>query len=248
MEMRSFSEGEGLRNVRYISMHTGLVEKARNEGVRAMLSDPNMGWLLFVDGDMVFDPKALLQMVQTAYGTHPYADVLGAYCTLRGGAFLPTIDTGTGTWENWYPGSGVVEVMRTGAAFLLVKRHVVDAIQEPWFRMRVPAKPIDAMAEVDNWARIKFNGQNPFRALPNREWERLEQIAKEDPSVVNWTPLEVGEDSGFCDRAKNAGFRIFVNTDIVIGHIDATVLTWTHHKQWVDGVEAQRRYAVGLTR
>ena len=88
----------------------------------------------------------------------PHVDVLGAYCPLRGSLALPTIDTGTGTWESWYPGSGVIEAMRTGAAFLLCKRHVFEKLQDPWFRMRVPARPIDFMAEVDNWARMKFDG------------------------------------------------------------------------------------------
>src|SRR5439155_25589628 len=216
MEMRAHSERAGITNVSYNFMPGTLVEKARNESVRQMLR-AGAGWLLFVDADMTFPADALQRLLVTAYGELPHLDALGAYCPLRGDLALPTIDTGTGTWESWYPGSGVTDVMRTGGAFLLVKRHVFEALKEPWFRMRVPARPLDFMAEVDNFCNIKFDGRNPFRNLPGREWEKLEKAAHEDPSIAseNFVPVEVGEDSGFCDRARNAGFRLGVNTDIV---------------------------------
>lgn len=225
-----------------------LVDKARNDAVRTTLSDPNAGWLMFIDADMVWQPDAVMRMVGTAFGELPHADAVGAYCPLRGELALPTIDSGTGTWESWFPGSGVVEVMRTGAAFILVKRRVFEGLKDPWYRMRVPARPIDFMAECDNFARIKFDGKNPFRELPNREWERLEQCALEDPATSgNFVPAEVGEDSGFCDRARNAGYRIFVNTDIAISHIDSKTTGWQDHKKAIEKMEQNNRYVAGLT-
>ena len=248
MEMRSFSEKNGLNNVSYTSIPGTLVEKARNEAVRQLLRNPNAGWLLQVDGDMVFQPDALLQLLQTCYGAMPHIDAIGAYCSLRGDLALPTIDSGTGTWESWYPGSGVVEVMRTGAAFILVKRKVFEGLTDPWFRMRVPARPLDFMAEVDNFSRIKFNGQNPFQDLPDRPWERLMDCARQDPSAnpQNFVPIEVGEDSGFSDRARAAGFRIFVHTDVVCGHIDTKVTGWQEHKRAMDELAKQQRLACGM--
>lgn len=247
MDMRSFSEKNGLGNVRWYTMPATLVEKARNEACRELLRDPSGGWLMFMDGDMQAQPDSLIRMLQTAYGELPHADVVGGYCTLRGELALPTIDSGTGTWESWFPGSGCVEVMRTGAAFLLVKRRVLEGMKDPWFRLRVPARPIDFLAEVDNYARIKYDGRNPFRGLPGAEWERLEQCALEDPSTSgDFTPGEVGEDSGFCDRARNAGFRIYVQTDVVTGHVDSKITTWQDHKRAIEQVEANQRYVAGL--
>lgn len=248
MEMRSHSEKQGLNNVAWSMIPGTLVEKARNDAVRNLLRDPSMGWLLFVDGDMTFPPDSLIRLLGTAFGELPHADVVGGYCPLRGELALPTIDTGTGTWESWFPGSGTVEVIRTGAAFVLVKRRVFEGLKDPWYRVRVPARPIDFMAEVDNFARMKFDGANPFRGLLGREWERLEQCALEDPSTVgDFVPGEVGEDSGFCDRARNASFRIFVNTDIVTGHIDTKITTWVHHKEAIEKVEKNARLCAGLT-
>lgn len=247
-EMRSFSEKQGLQNVHWYTLPGALVEKARNEAVRNLLRDPAPQWLLQIDADMEWQPNALLQLLACAYGEMPHVDVLGAYCPLRGDLALPTIDTGTGTWESWYPGSGVVEVIRTGAAFHLTKRRVYEALKDPWYRMRVPARPVDFMAEVDNFARIKFDGKNPFREQPNREWERLEQCAIEDPSSgdLNYAPAEVGEDSGFCDRVRNAGFRIYVHTDCVTGHVDHRITTWEDHRRAMQKMERQQRLVAGV--
>ena len=246
-DSRAFSDKNGLANIRWYTMPGTLVEKTRNDACRQALADPNCGWLMFADMDMVWAPDAIAAMVRTAYGTHPHADVLGGYCNLRGDMAIPTIDTGTGTWESWFPGSGPVEVMRTGAAFLLVKRHVLQGMKDPWFRMRVPARPADFMAEVDNFARIKFDGQNPFREMPSRAWERLQQCATEDPSSAGeFIPQEVGEDSGFCDRAKLAGYRIFVDTNIVTGHVDAKVTDWRQHREAMDRMALQQRQMVGI--
>lgn len=248
IDMRSHSEQQGLTNARWEFVPGSLVDKARNDAVRMMLRDGH-GWLLFVDADMTFSADAALNLIRSAYAEVPQADVMGAYCSLRGDWALPTIDTGTGTWESHFPGSGILSVMRTGAAFLLVKRHVFERMKDPWFAMRVPMRPIDALAEVDNFARIKCDGRNPFREGTDHWWERLEKCAAEDPSAAqeNFTPAEVGEDSGFCDRAKLMGFNIFVNTNVVCGHIDTKVIDWTTHKKSIDDAAKTSRYCVGMT-
>lgn len=246
MAARSFAEKQGLTNVQYQMIPGSLVEKARNEATRQMLRGGH-GWILFIDGDCTFEENAILAIVQSAYAKVPHADAMGAWCPLRGDLALPTIDDGTGTWNSWYPGSGVVPVMRTGGAFLLVKRHVFEALRDPWFRMRVPARPVDMIAELDNWLRIKFDGQNPFREYGDY-WAKAEKAAQDDPSIVveNFVPVEVGEDSGFCDRAKLAGFQIFVDTDIACGHVDQVVLDWRKHKSAMQDAEKWQRLASGL--
>jgi hypothetical protein len=246
LNARSFTEKQGLHNIQWTMIPGTLVEKARNEAVRQMLRAGH-GWLLFIDGDCTFDEQAIIQILQSAYGEMPNADAMGAWCPLRGDLALPTIDTGTGTWESHYPGSGIMPVMRTGGAFLLVKRHVFEALKDPWFRMRVPARPIDFLGEVDNWLRIKFDGKNPFRDYGDY-WTRAEKAATDDPSIVveNFVPVEVGEDSGFADRAKLAGFNLFVNTNIACGHVDQKVLVWSDHKKAMEEAAKWQRLASGL--
>lgn len=249
MEMRSHSEKQGLTNARWYTIPGTLVDKARNDAVRSLLSDANAQWLLFVDGDMTFPPDALLRLLTTAYAEMPYADAVGAYCSLRGDMAIPTIDSGTGTWESVFPGSGVIEVMRTGAAFILIKRHVYERLPQPWYCLRVPMRPIDAMVEVDNFCRIKFDGENPFRNLPSEAWEKLERCAIDDPSCSHdqFIPAEVGEDSNASDKMRNAGFRIFVHTDIVTGHVDTKIVDWKQHRTAISEAEKNQRLGAGLT-
>jgi hypothetical protein len=249
LQMQQHNLTNGLQNVAYEMIPGALVAKARNDAVRKMLSNPAAQYICMIDGDMQFEPQTLLRLLQTAYLTHPVFDVVGAYCNLRGGICLPTIDTGTGTWESWYPGSGIVEVMRTGGACLLIKRHVFEMLPQPWFALRVPKRAIDAMWEVDNFARIKYDGKNPFRGDPARYWEKLEQCAVQDPAVGGgqpFTPAEVGEDSAFCDAVRAAGLRIAVNTDVVLGHVDTKVITWEDHKKAMDDNDGQSSLACGV--
>ena len=248
LDARSFTERNGATNIVWRMEPATLVERARNAAVRAAIKD-NAQWILFIDGDTVFSPDAVLHTLRTAYADYPNADVVGGYVPLRGDLALPTIDSGTGTWESWFPDSGVVEVIRTGCAFLLIKRHVLDALRDPWFRLRVPSRPIDFMLEIDNFARIKFDGKNPLRDAPGDAWARLEKCARDDPSAApeNFTPIEVGEDSGFCDRVRAAGFHIFVNTDIACGHVDAKILTGADHKKACDERDRSQRLLSGIT-
>ena len=113
----------------------------------------------------------------------------------------------------------------------------------------MPARPLDFMAEVDNWARIKMDGKNPFVGLAGQPWEKLMALASSDPSAVPgaFVPLEVGEDSGFCDRVKMAGMRIAVDTNIVTGHMDRRVTTWLDLKSGVAERQRMNRLCVGVT-
>lgn len=249
MEARSFCERNGAQNIAWRMESGTLVERTRNAAVRAMLNDPaKAGWLIFVDGDTTFPHDAILALLKTAYLDLPQVGVVGGHVPLRGELALPTIDTGTGTWESWFPGSGILSVIRTGCAFLLIKREVLEALHDPWFRTRVPARPIDFMLEVDNFARIKFDGRNPLRDAPGGAWERLEKCARDDPAAApeQFTPVEVGEDSGFCDRVRNAGFQIVVNTDIACGHVDQRIWNAADHKRALAERDRAQRLLAGI--
>jgi len=230
----------------YQAFGGSLVDKARNDACRHALKGP-YGYVLFVDGDMTFHPESLLRLAHNAFALRPHFDVMGGLCHLRGGC-IPTIDTGTGTWESHFAGSGTLEVIRTGAAFLLVKRHVLEKMPQPWFACRFPQRWLDALYEVDNFARTKRHGVNPFRELPGRPWEELMALAANDQQSVSSSPpgYEVGEDSGFCDRAKALGFRIAVDTDIEIGHLDVTVLNSGEHRKRMDEREKEARLLHGV--
>lgn len=237
-DMRVRAIDRGITNIVWEMIHGGLVDKARNDAARTFLAHkPELGWLLFLDGDMLFEPTLLEHLLLTAWKTHTWADLVGGYAQLRGEPYLPTIDTGTGTWEFVDANTGVYEVIRTGGACLLTKRHVFERLQYPWFGTRPTPRPLDVMIELDNFARCKFDGTNPF--TENKAWQKLLDIAQEEAArqqgVTDYTPGweygVVGEDSNFADHAKAHGFRIVVNTDAILGHVDKKVIT---HQDMVD--------------
>ncbi len=223
-----------------------LVDKARNDAARALLGS-QAGYVLYVDGDMTFPQEAFVRLVHNAYVQNPHLDVLGGYCVLRTGA-IPTIDTGTGTWESHFPQSGTLEVIRTGAAFLLVKRHVFERMPAPWFALRFPQRRLDAMLEVDNFARTKLHGTNPFRDLPGDPWGKLLNLASQDQEATKQGDpnYEIGEDSGFCDRAKAANFRIGVDTGVEIGHCDVVILGGEAHQRKMQESQRNARLLHGI--
>jgi len=221
---------QGVKNIAWPIFPGALVDKVRNEAVANLLRDPNANWLLFMDADMQWQPDAFMMLLQTAYSDLTWADIVGAWCPLRGFPYLPTIDPGSGTWEPISPGCGPIEVMRTGAAFVLVKRHVFEKLEAPWYGIRPVPRPIDVMTEFDNYCNQKFDGKNPFSKM--KEWEQVLGCAADDSNSPRDPQLPfhtVGEDSGLADRAKAAGFRIVVQTNAVINHIDKKVITAEDH-------------------
>lgn len=248
--MRALAVEKGLRNIQWAIIHASLVDKARNDSVLQLLAGAGQ-WLLFIDGDMQWRPEALLQILKTAYADLPHVDMVGAWCPLRGKPYLPTIDPGSGQWEPIAPGGGPIAVMRTGGAFILIKRHVFEKMPAPWYATNFVPRPLDALQAVNAFANSKFDGHNPLRSHP--DWAVLEKCALEAASTGRppdfgfpWDTL--GEDSGFCDRARNLGFQIVVQTDCTVNHVDRLIITPEMHIAAMAERDDSEAAAAGLTR
>lgn len=217
--LRSYNDRTGFHNIEYKIQHAVLVENGRDSLVRHTL-EQNYDYLLQIDADAApFDPAALQSLLQTAFIDYSHLDVVGGYCQLRGEPHLPTIDTGTGRWEEHYPGEGILPVIRTGAHFLLCKRSAFEGIVGPWFRSRQTVSPVRAMRELDSFARINYMGKNPL--AQHEEWQNLLELASQQPRE----PVQsVGEDSSFCDLLRAHGKNIAVDTDLVVGHVTDKIL------------------------
>ena len=128
-------------------------------------------------------------------------------------------------------------------------RHVFEAMEYPWYGIRPAPRPIDMMAEVDNYARIKFDGRNPFWG---DKWEQLLGCAQADARAKgpNVDPMNttntVGEDSAFTDKAKALGFRIVVQTNAICGHVDKRILWPQDHVDSMKKVKASEEKACGI--
>ena len=237
----------GLDNIAWAGVSGLLVDKTRNECGADILKS-KAEWLWFIDGDMQFDPILIDQMLGAAFQDCKWADIIGGYCNLRGWPYLPTIDTGSGQWEPHDANIGPIEVIRTGAACLLVKRHVFEKMAYPWFGVRPASQPIDNLAEVDNFLRTKYDGQNPFASDP--KWQKACAIAAENSRQTmgaheSQRLHSVGEDSNFCDKAKALGFRIVVQTNAICRHIDKKIIGPADHAEALQKGHENERLLVG---
>lgn len=218
-DMRSWNDRNGFHGIEYRIENGVLVESAR-DAVAAHAVREGYEWVLQIDADAApFPPHATAWMLERLFVTHPQLQAIGGYCQLKGPPHFPTIDTGTGTWEEHYPGEGVLPVIRTGAHFIMIKCEVFQRMAPPWFRTRVTPPPLVAMMEVDGFARQRNGGQNP---LWNAEWSNLMEEARASNPGRGVGP--VGEDSSFCDYLTGQGGRIAVDTNLVVGHVGTKII------------------------
>lgn len=243
-----YNDSIGMKRVEYAITHGLFVEAARDEAIMHALNPRKDGseaaydWVLQIDADATFPPDTLQRLLTRAYIEYPHAAVVGAYSQLKPFPHLPTIDTGTGTWEEHYPGEGMLQVIRTGCHCILIKLPIFSKIgPPPWFRTRLAQQPIRAMREVDNFARIKLSGKNPFRSHP--EWatliEAAQQVSLQKESVV-------GEDSAFFDRCLAHNVNCYVDCDLVTGHIGQKVIQPSDYRDAVVKNRKMQRAALGV--
>ena len=242
-DMRAWCITQGLTNIAWHIVHGTLVDKARNDAAEIMLREPAARWLFFLDADMIWQPDLLGRILQTAFAECPWAGIVGGWCPQKGAPYLPTIDLGSGTWEPIAPLDGNKEVMRTGAACVLIKREVFEKMERPWYGVRPAPRPIDMVAEVDNFCNQIFDGENPFRKY--KEWNQLEQSASSASNGSRDIKF-VGEDSGICDKARAMDVRIVVNTHAVCDHVHREIITATSHLEEMRKLREQRAAAVGV--
>lgn len=138
------------------------VSTGRNLLVREFLDNHRAPWLLMVDTDMVFSSTALDRLIAAA---DPVGrPIVGGLCfSLVNGETLPTLyelteNTESGRPEfiryTQWPEDGLLRVTATGAAFLLMHRSALEAVERltkdisaPWFRETPVGAPLALMGE-----------------------------------------------------------------------------------------------------
>lgn len=205
-----------------ISIRSGVnVSKSRCKAVRQFL-DTGAEWLWMVDDDMVWaQPDAherLLASIDRVCAARPELEpwqvVMGGLCFAYApdeDATYPTIfdRLEDGRFRRWTappPAGRVVQAAGTGAAFLIVHRRLLQAIDQslggvtqcPWFR----------------------------------EHEQLIVTARDEagePTAA--TAYWVSEDLWFCDQVARVGGRVFVDAGVDIGHKKPHLLTRAFHER-----------------
>jgi hypothetical protein len=216
---------------------SSVVHWARNQTVaQALYGQPKDGrpaseYLFLMDDDMVSQPHYLTRLA--AYK----ADIVCGICTIRRDPPRPNIrfwsperasfhDPIEWDWD----AQKLMEIDAAGAAYMLVKRTVFEKMGQAY---------LDCKFEIEEDLR-KITTNNAGVSEIVTYWKRKSEARKERFETAvkegNWNATdcwwfqfldnvvdnqvgELGEDLGFCWKAKKLGFKIYADPQVLPGHL-----------------------------
>lgn len=165
-------------------------------------------YVLLMDDDMTPPEDALIRML-----AHD-VDIVAGACTVRKDPPLPNFRQWVPEIFNFrtafdWPLDALIEVGGVGAAFMLVKTTALDAIGEYYLSCRYEREYLGMSDEVAK--RVSEGRRKYARETGNEWWFQF--------LMHPWGDGEFGEDLSFCFKARECGYKIFVDTSICPGHI-----------------------------
>lgn len=153
-----------------------------NEICRAAISDTHHDWVWIMGDDHGFDQSTLLWLLEDLYSSDD-VDVVVPHCLKRTPPWMPVVYSHQND-AGWFvvadlPQKGLTRIHAAGSAGMLIRRRVLETLDDPWFQ---PA-----------------------------------------PGAAG-----LNEDLYFCEKVREAGFGIFCDPEVTIGHIAAHTIrpTW----------------------
>jgi len=190
--------GEGFHLIRVSDLP---VDEARNEVVRRFLAYPECEYLLFVDSDMVFHPYSLARLAsrldRVGNRLGQQADMVAALTFTRCLPPVPTIFRGVAGIEN---GRERLYIQMDETLEWLEKYPAAQ--QCPTV---LPGIPLDALVPADATGCA-------FVLISRYVFENIE------PPWFVRDGLKRGEDVGFFAKARDAGFKLWIDRSVVVGH------------------------------
>ena len=198
----------------FVFVEATLLPQARNEAFKIALTRPNWTHFLFVDADQCgFDGRHLKKLVDQDKDI--IAGVTSSRKPLSGKddlhpTFNPLPDTPKEVTTETF------EVDFTGFFFTLIKREVIEALREDneiWFAC-------DREPDQSWYVRKKqLVNQLEGRTLTKSKIEELINFGR----FAYEGGTHMGEDVYFCHKARRAGFKVWVDASIRVGHIGQKV-------------------------
>jgi hypothetical protein len=172
-------------------------------------------YVLMMDDDMTPPEDAIVKLL-----AHD-VDIVAGACTVRTDPPMPNFRHWVPEIFNWrtmldwttvdgrYMGEGLVEVGGVGTAFMLVKTTVLDKIGEYYMSCRYEREYLGMSEDVAR--RIEEGRREMSKQTRNEWWFQF--------LMHPWGDGEFGEDLSFCFKARECGYKVFVDTSICPGHI-----------------------------
>jgi len=211
---------------------SSVVHWARNQAIaQGMYGQPKDGrppaqYFLLMDDDMLSQPHYLSRLLSYKL------DIVCGICTIRRDPPFPNI-------RFWHPeekmfrppiewdwdSQKLMEVDAAGAAYMLVKRTVLETMSEAylncWFEIREDSRKFKGTSVSSYWEKRAVERKKRFEeAREQGNWSARDGWWFQFLSnVVDGQIGELGEDIGFCWKAKQLGFRIFADPQVLPGHL-----------------------------
>lgn len=193
---------------------------ARNDGLSRIRKDCEA--VLFCDDDMLPERDSLVRLVNDDL------PVVSGLCTSRGFPVklcLMAYDVKADTFkavERVDQDRVMVGKLAVGAAFLLVKREVIDNVAAQWLSARDWLE--DNREAFDRMRVSQFQRDQEQQRIAAMRAEFVASGAnRSNPVIFNLkdtdSGYQFGEDVGFCRRAIQLGYPIAVDTTVQVGHV-----------------------------
>lgn len=184
-------------------------------------------WILFVDSDMIVPTKITGELSEAPGGaigqllSHNKDIVSGLYfgkqppytpvmSRLDGNQFKDVME---------YPDNELIRVDGCGGGFLLIRLSIFEKMSHPWFAFSPRGLEQDFNSLCEMSRSVAANKIRP----------------KELISWINMLPQDRildGEDYYFCRKAADAGFTVWVDTTVKLGHVGSYGFHEADFKGW----------------
>lgn len=226
---------------------SSVVHWARNQAIcQALYGQPEDGrppaeYFLLMDDDMVAEPGYLLRLASYKL------DIVCGICTIRRDPPRPNIrfwrpeehsfhDPIEWDWDS----QKLMEIDAAGAAFMMVKRAVFERMATAYLNCEFEKKRALRRGEsVDYWDEKQRLRQEKFnRAIQEKIWGQrdcwwFQFLDDAFDSQVG----ELGEDISFCWKAKQLGYKIYADPQILPGHLGKYAYSTRDFREFVEAAK-----------
>jgi hypothetical protein len=241
---------KGRHSVRLLPVTSGtVVHWARNQAITMALygqvddGRPPAEFLFLMDDDMLCQPWHLNRLLSYR------KDIVTGIATVRRDPPRPNIRMWDAEKEHFitpvewdWDTNKLIEIDAVGAAYLLVKRSVLEEMAAAYlnchFERLVDKRKFPNCQEIDAyWNKKAERRRARFEAATSEggDWKEADgQWFQFLDNIADSQATELGEDISFCWKAKMLGFRIFADPQVLPGHIGKYAYSIIDYRDWVE--------------
>ena len=208
----AFLERKGY-HVMFHDISSPSISNNRNDSVR-VAREGNADWLFFVDDDMVFDEDMIHKILE-----HDL-DICGGLCVRKVWPYNPVVgiktpgQPGIFTQICDYGDDILFECDALGTAFVGIKMKVFDKLKKPYFAM-----PPTRLIVRDSVFTKAIDEIEKAMTEANGDIAGIIKDAKAACDKADEILTVSGEDIYWCQSVQAAGFKMWIDTVAMIGHL-----------------------------